>query len=79
MWDRATGDQAFINMMTDFVAKNAFKLATTEDFKAIAEKHMTPQMDLDKNGRLDWFFSQWVSWNPGPGLQIHPLDQGCGE
>jgi hypothetical protein len=34
--------------------------ATTESFKAVAEKHMTKLMDLGKNGRLDWFFSEWV-------------------
>ena len=36
------------------------KTATTETFKAIVEKHMTPQMDLDGNKRMDWFFGQWV-------------------
>jgi hypothetical protein len=26
----------------------------------IAEKHMTPAMDLQGNHRLDWFFREWV-------------------
>jgi hypothetical protein len=26
----------------------------------IAEKHMNKAMDLNGNGRLDWFFSEWV-------------------
>jgi hypothetical protein len=34
--------------------------ATTEDFKATVEKHMSPQMDLDGNQRMDWFFNQYV-------------------
>jgi hypothetical protein len=34
--------------------------ASTESFKAVAEKHMTKQMDLQRNGRLDWFFNEWV-------------------
>ena len=34
--------------------------ASTESFKAIAEKHMTKPMDLQHNGRLDWFFDEWV-------------------
>ena len=34
--------------------------ASTECFKAVAEKHMTKKMDLQQNGRLDWFFREWV-------------------
>lgn len=26
----------------------------------MVEKHMTPQMDLDGNHKMDWFFSEWV-------------------
>jgi hypothetical protein len=26
----------------------------------VAEKHMTKKMDLQQNGRLDWFFREWV-------------------
>ena len=53
-------DQAFIDMMHDFVESHHASAASTESFKAIAEKHMTKQMDLQKNGRLDWFFNEWV-------------------
>jgi len=52
-------DQAFIDMMHEFMA-NQRDSASTESFKTVAEKHMTQQMDLQKNGRLDWFFRQWV-------------------
>jgi aminopeptidase N len=61
--DQATGgnrDQAFIDMMHDFVDSHRDKPASTESFKAIVEKHMTKQMDLQQNGRLDWFFREWV-------------------
>jgi aminopeptidase N len=47
-------------MMHDFVASHRLQAATTEDFKAIVEKYMTPQMDLDNNHRMDWFFNQYV-------------------
>ena len=47
-------------MMHEFMAAYADKPASTESFKAIAEKHMSKQMDLQKNGRLDWFFNEWV-------------------
>ncbi|MGE0130672.1 MAG: carboxypeptidase regulatory-like domain-containing protein [Blastocatellales bacterium] len=60
MHDRQTRDQRFIAMMRDFVKSHFNDNASTESFKAIVEKHMTPQMDLDGNKRMDWFFSQWV-------------------
>jgi Carboxypeptidase regulatory-like domain/Peptidase family M1 domain len=53
-------DQAFIDMMHDFMESHRNVSASTESFKAVAEKHMTKQMDLQKNGRLDWFFNEWV-------------------
>jgi len=60
MVDPKTGDQPFIDMMKDFVKTYSNDNASTESFKAIVEKHMTPQMDLDGNHKMDWFFNQWV-------------------
>jgi hypothetical protein len=53
-------DQAFIDMMHDFMESHRDTPASTESFKAIAEKHMIKRMDLQQNGRLDWFFREWV-------------------
>src|SRR5207249_1695797 len=53
-------DQAFIDMMHDFMERHRDTAASTESFKTVAEKHMTKQMDLQQNGRLDWFFNEWV-------------------
>ena len=53
-------DQAFIDMMHDFMERHQDIPASTESFKAVAEKHMTKKMDLQQNGRLDWFFREWV-------------------
>jgi hypothetical protein len=53
-------DHNFKAMMQDFCQTFDNKAASTEDFKAIAEKHMLPAMDLDGNNRLDWFFNQYV-------------------
>ena len=53
-------DQGFIDMMHDFILNSGDKPASTESFKAIVEKHMTKSMDLGRNGRLDWFFDEWV-------------------
>ena len=53
-------DKAFIEMMHDFVASHRERAASSESFRAIAEKHITKAMDLQENGRLDWFFNEWV-------------------
>jgi Carboxypeptidase regulatory-like domain/Peptidase family M1 domain len=61
--DHATGDkreQAFVDMMHDYMESYRDTPASTESFKAIAEKHMSKQMDIQQNGKLDWFFNEWV-------------------
>ena len=60
MYDPDDKDKVFIAMMHDFVESHRTRAATTESFKAIAEKHMPKVMDLGRNGRLDWFFDEWV-------------------
>ena len=60
MHDRQKGDQLFKETMQDFVKTYSGKAATTEDFKAIIEKHMSPEMDLEGNHRMDWFFNEYV-------------------
>jgi aminopeptidase N len=60
MWDRQAGDQNFKITMQDFAKTYSGKAATTEDFKAMVEKHMTKEMDLDGNHRMDWFFNEYV-------------------
>ena len=54
------GDQRFQAMMKDFVQSHFNQDVSTEDFKRVVEKHMTKEMDLDGNQRMDWFFNQWV-------------------
>ena len=60
MYSPQDHDKAFIAMMHEFVETHRDRPACTESFKAIAEKHMTKAMDFEGNGRLDWFFSEWV-------------------
>ena len=60
MWDRKTGDQNFKAMMQDFVKTYSGKAASTEDFKAMVEKYMTPEMDVQGNHTMDWFFNEYV-------------------
>ncbi|HKM48895.1 MAG TPA: M1 family aminopeptidase [Terriglobales bacterium] len=71
LWDRKTGDQNFKAAMQDFVKTYSGKAATTEDFKAMMEKHMTPEMDLEGNHRLDWFFNEYVY---GTALPTYKID-----
>lgn len=67
---RGGGDAKFREMMTDFVKTNFNKNVSTEDFKRAVEKYMTPQMDLDKNGRMDWFFNAWVYGTDIPAYKL---------
>jgi hypothetical protein len=60
MFDPATGDEAFIKMMHDFVDSNSGRNASTESFKAVVDKHMKPSMDLEGDGKANWFFREWV-------------------
>ena len=56
----ADPDHLFKEMMKDYCKTFDNKAASTEDFKAIVEKHMTHGMDLDGNHKMDWFFNQYV-------------------
>ena len=60
MYDRNNGDKAFIDTMHDFVKSRFNQNASTESFKQVVERHMTPVMDIDQNRRMDWFFNEWV-------------------
>lgn len=71
MHDNRTGDQRFRETMQDFVKTYMNKAATTEDFKAMVEKHMPQEMDLDGNQKMDWFFNEYVY---GTALPSYKLD-----
>lgn len=79
MWTE-DGDKQFIDMMHDFVASHRDQPASTESFKAVVEKHMLKSMDFDHNGRLDWFFNEWVYGTEIPKYsftyQLTPLPNG---
>jgi len=36
------------------------RLSSTEDFKEVVERPMTREMDQEGNGKMDWFFNQFV-------------------
>jgi hypothetical protein len=70
MHDTRTGDQHFKEMMQDFVKTYYGKAATTEDFQAMVEKHMTPAMDLTGNHKMDWFFDEYVYGTQLPAYRL---------
>lgn len=70
MWDRQSGDQRFSTMMKDFVKTHYNSNVSTADFQRIIEKHMTADMDLDGNGKMAWFFKQWVYGHQIPDYKL---------
>jgi hypothetical protein len=60
MYDAKDGDKYFIETMQDFVKQYLNKSASTEDFKKVVEQHMRPSMNAGGNGKMDWFFNEWV-------------------
>ena len=56
--------------MHDFVSTYAEQSATTENFKAVVEKHMTAGMDLDGNHKMDWFFNEYVYGTQLPSYKL---------
>jgi hypothetical protein len=73
LWDPRNADQEhlFKDMMQDYCKTFDNKAASTEDFKAIVEKHMTKGMDLDGNHKMDWFFNQYVYGTGIPTYGFH--------
>lgn len=79
MYDhRGGGDARFREMMNDFVKSNFNRDVTTEDFKAAVEKFMSPQMDVDKNGKMDWFFDAWVYGTDVPSYKLERVSGADG-
>lgn len=53
-------DAKFKEMMRDFTSTHGGKFATTADFQKTVERHMVPAMNATGDGKMDWFFNQWV-------------------
>ena len=56
----AQPEAAFRALIQDFARTYTGAEASTADFQAIVEKHMVPAMNATRDGRMDWFFGQWV-------------------
>jgi hypothetical protein len=53
-------DARFIDMMKDYTTTYGGKFASTADFQKVVERHMVPGMNATGDGKMDWFFNQWV-------------------
>ena len=67
---REGGDARFQTMMQDFVKSYFNEPVSTEDFKHVVEKHMTKEMDVLGNGKMDWYFNQWVYGTQVPAYKL---------
>jgi len=56
----ADPDARFIAMMKDFASTYSGGNPSTRDFQTVVEKHMTPGMNVKGDGKMDWFFKEWV-------------------
>jgi Peptidase family M1 domain len=70
MWNNKDGDGQFKEMMRDFVKTYYNKPVSTEEFKAIVEKHMLPQMDVTGDHKMDWFFDPFVYGTALPNYKL---------
>jgi len=59
-WSSKEPDARFIEMMKDYTSTYGGKFASTADFQKVVERHMVPAMNATGNGKMDWFFNQWV-------------------
>jgi hypothetical protein len=59
-WTPDQKEEPFKKSMQSFVAEYAGKAATTEDLKRSFEKTMPKWLDVKGDGKLDWFFDEYV-------------------
>jgi hypothetical protein len=46
--------------MHDYMVEHASHPASTESFRMVVNRHVPKNLDIQQNGRLDWFFAEWV-------------------
>lgn len=82
LWDARDKppDSRFMAVMKDFAASYAGQNPTTADFQQVVERQMVPWMNLTRDGKMDWFFQEWVYGTEIPSykskLDIHETAGG---
>jgi aminopeptidase N len=74
----SAADEKFFQMLRAFLADYKGQAPSTEDFIHYAERYMTPASDLDHNGKLDWFFNEWVYGTGIPAYGLHATINSVG-
>ncbi len=78
-WSSKAPDARFIAMMKDYTATYGGAFASAADFQKVVERHMVPAMNATGNGRMDWFFHQWVQGTEVPryvaDLKVEPMGE----
>ena len=69
-------DHLFKAMMRDFCQTYENKPASTRDFQALVEKHMTTNMIMERSSNMDWFFDQYVYGTGIPRYQFSYTTEG---
>jgi aminopeptidase N len=64
------GDQNFLDTMHEFVKSYFNRNPSTEQFIQIIDKHITPKLDLERNGKMTWFFREWVYGTEIPSYKL---------
>lgn len=82
--DPATGNaEPFFAMMTDFVNRHRNGVASTDDFRVVANEHFVKTPIARRYGMtsLDWFFSAWIyqAGLPSYKMDYQLLDQPDGK
>jgi hypothetical protein len=80
MHEDKTGDQDFFEMMQDYVKTYFNRNPSSEDFRAMVEKHMKPVLDPEGNHSFVWFYRDWVYGSDLPKYRLEysmkPADGG---
>jgi hypothetical protein len=67
-------------MLRDFLAQFANRAVSSDDFQTVVEKHMKGFMDMNGDGRMNWFFREWLYTTDVPGYRLEyslkPGDHG---
>jgi len=53
-------DARFQQLLSGLLESHRYRPLTTDDLQRAVEKLMTPEMDLESNRSMEWFFDQWI-------------------
>lgn len=72
-------DARFHAFLQSVLADYAYRPLTTRELEKEAERQMTPAMNLDGSGNLQWFFDEWVRGTGIPRYTVRFQTRGAGK